>query len=132
MPTPLHNAALTGRLDIFKLIFDSVEKKNPKDYFGNTPLHKAADGGQGSGTCIRCHPEYPMRKEDYNHPEICKLILDNVEEKSTENRLGKTPLLLAIESNHTSVIDILTPKHVKKRKTNENQNSSEAKRLKKK
>ena len=132
MGTPLHNAALTGRLDIFKLIFDSVEKKNPKDYFGNTPLHKAADGGQGSGPCIRCHPEYPMRKEDYNHPEICKLILDNVEEKSTENRLGKTPLLLAIESNHTSVIDILTPKYVKKRKTNENQNSSKAKRLKKK
>ena len=73
-----------------------------------------------------------MRKEDYNHPEICRLILDNVEEKSPENRLGKTPLLLAIESNHTSVIDILTTKYVKKRKTNENQNSSKAKRLKKK
>ena len=130
MQTPLHNAALTGRLDIFKLIFNSVGKKNPKDFIGNTPLHKAADGG--SGSCIRCHPEYPMRKENYNHPEICKLILDNVEEKSTENRFGKTPLLLAIESNHTSVIDILTPKYVKKRKTNENQNSSKAKRLKKK
>ena len=130
MQTPLHNAALTGRLDIFKLIFDSVEKKNPKDFFGNTPLHKAADGG--SGPRKRCHPEYPMRKENYNHPEICRLILDNVEEKSTENRFGKTPLLLAIESNHTSVIDILTPKYVKKRKTNENQNSSKAKRLKNK
>lgn len=130
--TPLHNAALTGRLDIFKLIFNTVEKKNPKDFIGNTPLHKAADGGIGNPTCIRCHPEYSIIKEDYNHPEICRLILGNVEEKSTENILGKTPLLLAIESNHNSVIDILTPKYVKKRKTNENQNSSKAKRLKKK
>ena len=71
-----------------------------------------------------------MKKENYNHPEICRFILDNVEEKNTENHSGKTPLLLAIESNHTSVIDILTPKYVKKRKTNENQNSSKAKRFK--
>ena len=128
MQTPLHYAAITGRLDIFKLIFNSVGKKNPKDFIGNTPLHKAADGG--SGPCIRCHPELRFKKENYNHPEICRLILDNVKEKNTENHFGKTPLLLAIESNHTSVIDILTPKYVKKRKTNENQNSSKAKRFK--
>ena len=109
-----------------------MRKKNPKDFIGNTPLHKAADGGIGSGTCIRFHPEYPMRIEDYNHPEICRLILDNVEEKSTENCLDKTPLLLAIKSNHKSVIDISTPKYLEKRKTNEKQNSSKTKHLKKK
>ena len=91
-------------MDIFKLIFYSVEKKNPKDFIGNTPLHKAAAGGIDNPTCIRCPPEHSIGKENYNHPEICRLILDNVEEKSTENRSGKTALMLAIESNHTSVI----------------------------
>ena len=116
--TPLHNAALTGRFDIFELIFNSVEEKykNPKDHIGNTPLHKAAYGGAWKGK--------------YKHPEICRLILKNLEEKNPQNREGKTPLLLAIESNHSSVIDILTPKYIKKRKTNEEQNSSKAKRLK--
>ena len=118
--TPLHNAALTGRFDIFELIFNSVEEKNknPKDHIGNTPLHKAADGGAWKGK--------------YKHPEICRLILKNLKEKNPENLYGKTPLLLAIESNHSSVIDILTPKYIKKRKTNEVQNSSKAKRLKNK
>ena len=83
MQTPLHYAAITGRLDIFKLIFNSVEKKNPKDFIGNTPLHKAAAGGIDNPTCIRCPPEHSIGKENYNHPEICRLILDNVEEKST-------------------------------------------------
>ena len=116
--TPLHNAALTGRFDIFELIFNSVEEKykNPKDHIGNTPLHKAAYGGAWKGK--------------YKDPEICRLILKNLEEKNPQNREGKTPLLLAIESNHSSVIDILTPKYIKKRKTNEEQNPSKAKRLK--
>ena len=105
--TPLHNAALTGRLDIFELIFNSVEEKykNPKDHIGNTPLHKAAYGGDG--TCKSCNPLKPNGKGD--HPEICRFILRNVKDTTSENNEGKTPLLLAIESNHSSVIDILTP-----------------------
>ena len=47
-------------------------------------------------------------------------------------RIDWAPLLLAIESNYSSIIDILTPKYIKKRKTNEEQNSSKAKHLKKK
>ena len=103
--TPLHFAASTGRFDVFKLIFDSVQEKNPRDNFGNTPLHKAAYGGDG--TCKSCNPLKPNGKG--NHPEICRFILRNVKETISENNEGKSPLLLAIESNHSSVIDILTP-----------------------
>ena len=92
------------------------KNKNPKDHIGYTPLHKAAYGGAWKGK--------------YKHPEICRLILKNLEEKNPQNREGKTPLLLAIESNHSSVIDILTPKYIKKRKTNEEQNSAKGKHLK--
>ena len=129
--TPLHYAALIGRFDIFKLIFDNVQEKMPRDYIGDTPLHKAAKG-TGNKMCGRFNPKYFIKKEKCNHPEICKFILDNVNDKNPQNCFNKTPLLLATESNHSSVIDILTPKCIKKRKTNEEQNLSKSKRLKNK
>ena len=36
--TPLQIAAQTGHLDIYKLIIDQVENKNPTDKDGTTPL----------------------------------------------------------------------------------------------
>ena len=42
--TPLYNAALSGRLDIFQYIYNNAENQNPIDCHGETPLHKAADG----------------------------------------------------------------------------------------
>ena len=105
--TPLHYAASAGRLDIFTLIFENVQEKLPKDHVGDTPLHKAADDKFGLCKLYkRCNPSM---KGKCNHREICKFILDNVKETNSENHKGKTPLLLAIESNHSSVIDILTP-----------------------
>ena len=43
--TLLHNAAWNGNLDIFKLIFENVDDKNPKSDYGVTPLHYAAERG---------------------------------------------------------------------------------------
>ena len=40
------------------MIIECVDNKNPKDEYGETPLHEAADNG---------------------HYEICKLIIENLE-----------------------------------------------------
>ena len=88
--TPLHNAALRGRFDIFQLIFENAKNKNPIDFFGETPHHKAADGTGGG---------------PHKH---CQLILDNIDDKNPVNFNGKTPLDLAIKSNHSPVVNILT------------------------
>ena len=40
--SPLHWAAMRGVLESFKKIFNNALYKNPKDYYGFTPLHYAA------------------------------------------------------------------------------------------
>ena len=40
--TPLHFAIMGGQLEVYKLIMDEVTDKNPKDYYGDTPLHVSA------------------------------------------------------------------------------------------
>ena len=103
--TPLHNAALSGRFDIFQLIFENAENQNPVDFFGETPLHKAADG-TGGGPYKHCQ-FYPMNRK-CQHTTICQLILDNIDDKNPVNFNGKTLLELAIKSNHSLVVNILT------------------------
>jgi ankyrin repeat protein len=45
-------------LEIYKLIIENVQNKNPRSNIGNTPLHAAAEGG---------------------HMDICKLILESIQ-----------------------------------------------------
>ena len=52
-----------------------MSEKNPGDRNGETPLHKAAQGG---------------------HLEVCKLFYENIELKSPVNRYGQTPLHKAV------------------------------------
>ena len=40
--SPLHIVAECGNLHLFKIIFEKMDDKNPKNYAGNTPLHFAA------------------------------------------------------------------------------------------
>jgi ankyrin repeat protein len=103
--TPLHNAAISGRLDIFKIIFENVTNQNPIDTYGETPLHKAADG-TGGGLYKYCQ-FYPMNKR-CQHTKICQLILDNNGNKNPVNFDGKTPLEMAVKSNHSLVVNVLT------------------------
>ena len=123
--TPLHNAALIGKFDMFQFIFENAKNKNPIDHDGDTPLHKAAHAG---GQFKHCQ----YWKKTCHHHKISQMILDNVEKKNPENFCGKTPLQMATESTHSLVLDVLSPKtkDIKIRKTNLNQSLSKAKRLK--
>ena len=53
--TPLHVAASNGYSEVYKLIAERVEEKNPLDNKGKTPLHEAIDNG---------------------HLHICRILLD--------------------------------------------------------
>ena len=61
-------------------------KQKEKDEKGWTPLHKAAEEGK----VIEC-----------------KLIMDNVEDKSPKDNIGRTPLHLAIKKGHLSVCELI-------------------------
>ena len=78
--TPLHIAPGSGYTDIFRLIFENVQDKNPPDSYGDTPLHLAAR-------------RYKV--------EICRLILAHVHDKQPLNNQGKTPLDKAREELRT-------------------------------
>ena len=103
--TPLHNAALSGRLDIFQYIYNNAENQNPIDCHGETPLHKAADGTGGGP--YKHYQLYSIDRE-CQHNAICKLILDNIGDKNPLNFNGKTPIQMAVKSNHSLVVNVLT------------------------
>ena len=69
-------------LEIFKLIFEHTEDKNPTDEKGLTLLHFAVHKGNF---------------------EMCKLILDNVQEKNPSSSNGLTPLQVALNNNHQQI-----------------------------
>ena len=63
-----------------------MEDKNPPDSQGNTPLHFAASKNFLNDRVTR-----------QSYVEMCRLILDNVDNKHPINRQGKTPLDAARE-----------------------------------
>ena len=67
--TPLHYAAKKGYSNIFKMIFDEIKDKSPKDNCELTPLHNAAQNG---------------------HEEICNMLLGKVENKNPKDINGKS------------------------------------------
>ena len=77
--SPLHIAAKFN-LCLFKEIASKFEDKNPANSFGDTPLLCAVKNG---------------------HPDICKYILDHVDEgkKNPANIIGYTPLHYAVMLN---------------------------------
>lgn len=92
--TVLHMAAEAGHLDVFKLLFENADVKNPKQKTnGNTPLHEATENG---------------------HWQICEFILNNLEDKNPFNNLQRTPLHLAAHYGHQDVYKLLA-KHVENR-----------------
>ena len=77
----LNILAKKGRFEAFKLIFESIDEKNPADDFGITPFHLAAKMG---------------------HFDIYKLIFDHLHDKNPRDGNGRTPL-------HAAVKDIYHP-----------------------
>ena len=95
--TPLHCAAQDDpspiRLDIFKLIFDNVQDKEPKDKDGRTPFHHAAK---------------------YGNLEVCKLIIGETENKNPSDSAGWTPLHCAAQNGHEEICELIASKVVDK------------------
>ena len=56
--------------------------RNPERVDGTTPFHFAAKLG---------------------HIDICKIIVENIENKHPKDKMGNTPLMLAAENGHLEV-----------------------------
>ena len=72
--SPLHVLADQGLHSHFEFLFVRTEKINPKRSDGISPYYFAAEKG---------------------HFEICKLIIENVDDKNPANSYGFTPLWVA-------------------------------------
>ena len=62
--TPLHIAAILGKLEVCRLIMDEIKNDNPKGAGGNTPLHIAAANG---------------------HSEVCEMMVERIGDKNPCN-----------------------------------------------
>ena len=65
--------------------------KNPKNNVGSTPLHLAAQSG---------------------HLDICKIIIDNIDDVSPEDNNGRTPLYIAAQNGHLGIFKFINQVHV--------------------
>ena len=72
-----------GHLDIFCTIIDNVTNRNPADNNGFTALH------------------FAVHKKHFN---VCKYILQVIEDKHPENVFLQTPLQLAIKNKYSQVV----------------------------
>ena len=80
--SPFHIIAYQGNLSLFQFAFDRVDIKNPNPLRsnGSNPLIIAARRG---------------------HYEICKFIIEHVEEKNPQMIDGSTPLFMAALKGNT-------------------------------
>ena len=92
---PYHLAAEYGLVNAYKYLMSISRIKNPGSHNpgtgkGQTPLHVAADRGQ---------------------LEICKLVINNVEDKNPPNlKEGATPLHLAATQGHVEICKFILNK----------------------
>ena len=87
---PIFNAAVLGRLDVFKLITDNMKDKNPRRHDdGETPLHFATRSGW---------------------LEVCQFIIEHVEDKNPKSNPGLTPLHVAAVLGHLKIFKYIMDK----------------------
>ena len=83
----LHSAVMFGYpYESFKLLLENVKNKNPRNDWGETPLHHAAEEG---------------------FFEVCNLIIENVADKNPKDHQGKTPLHLAAERGYLELCRLI-------------------------
>ena len=70
---------MNGHLDVFRLILEKVENKNPAKWEWNTPLHMAARNG---------------------HLDASRFIIGELEDKNPSNRYGATVKDIAQDYKH--------------------------------
>ena len=127
--TPLHWASYYGHLNVVKYLVEECEcDVKMKNIFGNTPLHRAAEGKQGSEGIV----EYlikemgcdPMSKGQYHRTPLHKACkkgkLDVIkflmaDQKSDyqyrESKHGYTPLDLAAQHGTLEVVQYMIELH---------------------
>ena len=81
----LYNTAKISDRPISIVLQIKLGNETPRNKYGDTPLHMAAR---------------------YNCYEICKHILENVEDRNPVDHFGDTPLDLAKEYNKPKIIDL--------------------------
>ena len=84
--TPLHVAAYSGQMDLYKNISEMSSEKYPKDDKGQVPLLYAAFCG---------------------HLEICKHIMRDIENKNPTSNNGNTPLHFAAANGYIKTCKII-------------------------
>ena len=90
----LHNAAQDNNPKIYQMIMKKNNDKNPMDpEYRNTPLHEAARN---------------------SHIEVCKVILDGVQEWNPKNFWGKTPYDIAKKLDHKNICELFDSAHSEK------------------
>ena len=118
---------LSMAIDVFKIFFENIKIKNPKNQFwlGETPLHLAAEKGHFD-ICnfiiqkldAKKNPKDNKNRTPLHHAAKngCELILQNVRIKCPKDETGVTPLHLAEKYGHLEICQLFEKKP-KKRKT---------------
>ena len=127
---PLHIAAFLGNLKLSKHIIEKTKDYCPKNKHGWTPLHFAVLRGQlkiGKIKSDLFHYEYPiedviekicLRKKSpterglksnlkSDHLDVCKLIMENIDDKNPADDIGWTPLHLAAFNGHLDLTKLI-------------------------
>ena len=106
-------------LELYKLILEKVDNKNPKGYKGLSVLHLAAQEGclntckfilENKDTKIFLDDKggTPLhRAAQFGQVEVCKLLLNHVEDKNIGNNAGITPLHYAAFIGHLEVCKVV-------------------------
>ena len=91
--TPLHIAAQNGNLKIYHLIAKHLKEKNPPDNNGFTALHFAVHG---------------------RNFDVCKYILQKIEDKHPENVFRQTPLQAAMKNKYSLIVQLYMSKKTRR------------------
>jgi ankyrin repeat protein len=107
---PLHNAAIQGQPEITELLLAHGARVNAKDDLGLTPLHWAAVKGMLERS--RGHDLVPtlppgLRPYHMDHADVVKLLLSNGADGGIEDKKGRTPRDLALQSNNPEIARLL-------------------------
>jgi len=110
--TSLHYAASKGRVSVGKLLIERGADINAKDRANQHPLHRAATTNSSAFVTLLLHPP--------EHLGLPKTRLN------TADRIGNTPLHLAMESGHGDVAILLIEAGADRTRTNEDGEEPEA------
>ena len=109
------------------LIIDNSEDKNPLDNYGYSVLYNAASGNKPKIYQMimkKNNDKNPMHPEFYvgtplhvavknNHIEVCKVILDGVQEWNPKDFWGRTPYDIAKKLDHKNICELFESAHPK-------------------